>query len=183
MNMQTNSVHPPKPEFPAWRSIERGGQKLEILFPPTHGVVVDATAILAVLLRIPPWRDVLAITRKTHLVAPSIVRDDVEIALQRLFMDRQITWEQEYAARTSFNLISIEHPQHKVGNLPDRLLQNDIPPRYYPYIFCAWTTRHPILTFDQTLQLACVTAGAKVISYNPKYPPSLPRMYASISLR
>lgn len=119
-------------------------------------VVLDTSAVLAVILREPERVDVISLTRECELLAPAVLPYEIGNALTGLLKRRIHTVEQTRAAWCAFNGVPLELRQIDVGSA----LMVAARQRLYAYdayvIQCAIEARCQLLSLDKGQSAAAV---------------------------
>ncbi len=114
-------------------------------------LVIDTSALIAVILNEPQRDSMIKITRNTHLIAPPSLRWEIGNAFSAMFRKKCITLKEATDAIKIFEMIPIE------GVVPDliRSIEISCEKNIYAYdaymLVIASTYKAPLLTLDNNL--------------------------------
>lgn len=130
-------------------------------------IVLDTSAVIAVLANEPHKRQLVQATKGADLIAPSSLPMEIGNAFSAMFKQKRIGLRQALAAIRAFQRIAIRLSQidlERELELADRL-------RVYAYdayvVGCALRHRCPLLSLDSGLIDAARRAGVQTIEIEP----------------
>ena len=122
-------------------------------------IVIDTSALIAVLLSEPERPSLIKSTRSAELVAPNSVHWEVGNALTAALKRRRVTLSQAQRALTAYGAIPIRFLDVDLALSVEVAAEHDL----YAYdaylIVCALQQRAPLLTLDAALGRAASAAG------------------------
>lgn len=126
-------------------------------------VVIDTSALIAVLVGESERDGLIAATMGVELVAPASVHWEIGNALSALHRRRRLTLAQGQRALEAYGAIPIRFLEVDLA----LALEIAVEHRLYAYdaylITCALSQRAPLLTLDQSLQRAASAAGVQLV--------------------
>lgn len=137
--------------------------KIVQLYNSRMRIVVDTSAVLAVLIHEPRRDALLATTEGAELVAPGSLRWELGNALTAMFKRRRLQVHEAQKVLDEFGRVPIrlvDVPLPDAVGLADEL-------GMYAYdaymLVCAMQTRAPLLTLDRSLAAAAAVQGIRVL--------------------
>lgn len=130
-------------------------------------LVIDTSAIIAVLVREPHRPVLIEATAGADLLAPPSVHWEVGNAFSAMFKRRRLTLRQAHRALEAYRQIPIRFSEVGLGRALEVSKDLDI----YAYdayvIACALQHRCPVLSLDQGLVEAAARAGIATVEVQP----------------
>lgn len=130
-------------------------------------VVVDTSALVAVLVSEPQRAAMIAATQRADLVAPASVHWEVGNAFSALLKRRRLTLPQAQRALAAYEAIPLRLVDVDLALAVEVAAEHDL----YAYdaylITCALAQRAPLLTLDQGLLRAAVASGVQCVEVHP----------------
>ncbi len=130
-------------------------------------LVIDTSAIIAVLVREPRRGALITVTTGTDLLAPPSVHWEVGNAFSAMFKRRRLSLRQAHRALAAYRLIPIRFADIALARALEIAKALDI----YAYdayvIACALQHRCPLLSLDQGLVHAAGRAGVNTMEVSP----------------
>ncbi len=122
-------------------------------------MVVDASALLAVILGEPERERIIKLTDNRRLVAPGCLPWEMGNALSALIRRRRLTVAEATRGLDIFNDIRIRLAEVNVGRAVQTAAKTGLYAYDAYYLECARKTRAPLLTIDRKLRKAAETMG------------------------
>ncbi|HWQ70239.1 MAG TPA: type II toxin-antitoxin system VapC family toxin [Patescibacteria group bacterium] len=130
-------------------------------------VVVDTSAIIAVVTNERHKRQMVEVTKGTELIAPASIPWEIGNAFSAMFKRKRMNVRQAKAALRAYDKIPIQLIDIPLGDALDLAVHLDIY-AYDAYVIqCALMYRSPLLTLDRNLCRAARRSGAAVIEMEP----------------
>lgn len=128
-------------------------------------VVIDTSAVIAVITGAPEKSALVMVTRGASLMAPPSVHWEVGNAFTAMVRQKRIHAGDVHRALAVYEAIPIRFVEIDLAASLDIALQH----RLYAYdaylIQCALTTNAPLLTLDRSLRRAAAAAGTALMDY------------------
>jgi predicted nucleic acid-binding protein len=129
----------------------------------TMDIVIDASAIIAVLVNEPIKQTLVRLTTGADLLAPHSVHWEIGNALSAMFKRRRITVEQAIRAIRAYQRIPIRFVDVELADAV-RIAHEQGIYAYDAYLIrCAAKYGAPLLSLDRGLVAAAQDAGAKIL--------------------
>ena len=126
-------------------------------------IVTDASVIIAVIANEPEKKELIEITERADLVAPSSLVLEIGTAFSAMVKKRRINAKQAVSSVRIFNKIPIRYLDIDLEQSLKIACRLNIYAYDAYYICCALKHKFPILSLDQTLSRAAQKAGVKTM--------------------
>jgi len=130
-------------------------------------IVVDASAIIAVVTNEKHKRQMVEVTKGAELIAPASIPWEIGNAFSAMFKRKRMNLRQAKAALRAYDKIPIQLIDIPLGEALDLAANLDIYAYDAYFIQCALKRKSPLLTLDRDLCRAARSAGAAVIEVEP----------------
>jgi predicted nucleic acid-binding protein len=117
-------------------------------------MLLDASAIMAVILNEPNRNTVIALTKNAALLSPEVTSFEIGNALINLFKKRKITEEELLAAYSNYTAIPIENTKVDIEKALKIACKYKIYAYDAYYLETANRLKLPLITFDASMKTA-----------------------------
>ena len=126
-------------------------------------VVIDTSALLAVLLNEPHRQNIIELTRGTELYAPASLHWEVSNAFSAMFKQNRLSLEQAQTALQAYRHIPIRFEEIDLSATLNLAWELNI----YAYdaylLVCAQYLNAPLITLDKKLSTSASVIGIKIL--------------------
>lgn len=126
-------------------------------------LVVDASAVLAVIVSEPERSVVLEVTMGQSLVAPDSLRWEIGNAFSAMLKRSRISLQQAQQGYDSYKQMPIRSVEVNIRNALEIAHQCKLYAYDAYFIECAQRYNCPLLTLDRTLRRASIEAGVNIV--------------------
>lgn len=130
-------------------------------------IVVDTSAIIAVVTNEKHKRQMVEATKGAELIAPASIPWEIGNAFSAMFKRKRMNVRQAKAVLRAYDKIPIQLIDIPLGEALDLAAHLDIYAYDAYFIQCALRHKSPLLTLDRDLYRAARRAGAAVIEVEP----------------
>lgn len=130
-------------------------------------IVVDTSAIIAVVTNEKHKRQMVEVTKGAELIAPASIPWEIGNAFSAMFKRKRMNLRQARAALRAYDKIPIQLIDIPLGEALDLAANLNIYAYDAYFIQCALKQKSPLLTLDRNLCRVARSAGAAVIEVEP----------------